>query len=200
MCRDCDTATGVGGSGLFVSELSVRLMTGGGAVSATAKLSNGTVCGCLCVTSFPCRCLGAGGGFFLPFFTSDTKPMLSSSSDSAMSTDVRGESACVSCGGSNSDCREVEEVSVLLLVSNCAPATGCDVLVNCGGGPDGRGVGFPVMSRFLKLSTSRDALLLPNIGLPVFVRSSSLSRSCGSSEASVLENGFAGTLLGDRAA
>jgi hypothetical protein len=122
--RDCDAATGVGGSGLFVSELSVRPITGGGVGSVAAKLSNDTVCGCLCVTSFPCRCLGAGGGFFLPFITSETKPMLSSSSESTISTDVRGESAWVSCRGSNSDCRETEEVSVLLLVSNCAPTTG----------------------------------------------------------------------------
>lgn len=201
--RDCGAATGVGGSGFCISELSVRLIAGGEgacAGSVAAKLSKDTVCGCLGATSFPCRCLGAGGGFFLPFFTSDTSPILSSSSDPAISTDVRGESACVSCGGSNSDCREIDEVSVLLLVSNCAPASGCDTLVGCGGGPDGRGVGFPVMSRFLKLSTSKDALLLPNIGLPVFVRSSSFSLSCGSSDASVLENGFAGTLLGDRVA
>jgi len=171
--RDCGAATGVGGSGFCISELSVRLIAGGEgacAGSVAAKLSKDTVCGCLGATSFPCRCLGAGGGFFLPFFTSDTSPILSSSSDPAISTDVRGESACVSCGGSNSDCREIDEVSVLLLVSNCAPASGCDTLVGCGGGPDGRGVGFPVMSRFLKLSTSKDALLLPNIGLPVFVR------------------------------
>lgn len=194
---DCGAATGVGGSGLFVSELSVRLIGGGGVGSVAAKLSKDTVCGCLCVTSFPCRCLGAGGGFFLPFFTSETSPMLSSSSESAISTDVRGESAWDSCMGSNSDCRETEDVSVLLLVSNCAPATGCDALVDCCGGPDGRGVAFPVRSRFLKLSTSKEALLLPSIGLPVFVRSSSLSLSWGSNEASVLENGFAGTLPGD---
>jgi hypothetical protein len=168
-------------------------MAGGGAGSVAEKVSNETVCGCLCVTNFPWRCLGAGGGFFLPFFTSDTNPMLSSSPESAMSTEVRGESVCISCGGSNNDCREIEEVSVLLLVSNCAPVTGCDALVGCEGGPDGRGVDFPVRSRFLKLSTSKDALLLPSIGLPVFVRSSSLSLSCDSNEASVLENGFAGT-------
>jgi hypothetical protein len=53
MCRDCGATTGVGGSGLFVSELSVRLMAGGGAGSVAAKLSNDTTCGCLCVTSFP---------------------------------------------------------------------------------------------------------------------------------------------------
>jgi hypothetical protein len=111
-----------------MSELSVRLMTGGVHVAA-AKLSNDTVWGCLWTTSFPCRCFGAGGGFFFPFFTSDTSPMLSSSSESAMSTDVRGDSACSSCGCSKIDCRDIEEVSVLLLLSKCAPLTGFDAFV-----------------------------------------------------------------------
>jgi hypothetical protein len=57
-----------------------------------------------------------------------------------------------------------------------------------------------VRSRFLKLSTSREALLLPRVGLSGLVRSSPLLASCGSSDASVLENGFAGALPGDRAA
>jgi hypothetical protein len=39
--------TGVGGSGLFMSELSVRLMLGGGVDVVAAKLSNDTVWGCL---------------------------------------------------------------------------------------------------------------------------------------------------------
>lgn len=46
--------------------------------------------------------------------------MLSSSSDSAISNEVLGDSACVCCDDSNNDCRDMDEVSVLLL-SNCAP-------------------------------------------------------------------------------
>jgi hypothetical protein len=91
---------------------------GRGAGSDTEKLSNDTVCGCLAVTSLPWRCFGAGGGFFLPFFTSETRPMLSSSSDSAMSRDVLGDSGCAWCAASSSDCRDIDEVSVLLLLSN----------------------------------------------------------------------------------
>jgi hypothetical protein len=126
--------------------------------------------------------------------------MLSSSSESAMSTDVRGDSACSSCGCSKIDCRDIEEVSVLLLLSKCAPLTGCDAFVFWAGGPEGRGVGLPVRSRFLKLSTSRDALCWPGPGLCARVRSSPGSFSCGSSDANVLEKGFAGKLLSDRAA
>jgi hypothetical protein len=54
------------------------------------------------------------------------------------------------------------------------------------------------MSRFLKLSTSNDTLLLPRAGLSAAVRSAALSLSCGSIEASVLANGFAGMLSGIR--
>ena len=110
--------TGVGGSGLLTSELSLDRVTGEGAISDAEKLSKDTVCGCLGVTSLPWRCFGAGGGFFFPFFTSDTSPILSSSSDSAISYDVLGDSGCVSCGGSNNDCRDIDDVSVLLLLSN----------------------------------------------------------------------------------
>lgn len=53
--------------------------------------------------------------------------MFSSSSSSAMSSEVRDESACVSCGCSDIDCRDIEDVSVLLL-SNCALLVDCDVL------------------------------------------------------------------------
>lgn len=86
---------GVGGSGLLKSELSRDRVMGEGAGCDAEKLSKDTVCGCLDETSLPWRCFGAGGGFFLPFFTSDTSPMLSSSSDSAISNDVLGDSACV---------------------------------------------------------------------------------------------------------
>jgi hypothetical protein len=53
------------------------------------------------------------------------------------------------------------------------------------------------MSRFLKLSTSKEARLLPGSACPVAVRSSPLPLSCGSIDANVLENGFAGILLGE---
>jgi hypothetical protein len=118
ICKGGGDTTGVGGRGLFISELSLARVTGDDAGSVATKLSNDTICGCLGVTSFPCRCFGAGGGFFFPFRTSDTSPMLSTSSDSAISYDVLGDSGCVSWGGSNNDCRDVEEVSVLLLLSN----------------------------------------------------------------------------------
>jgi hypothetical protein len=109
---------GMGGSRLLTPELSRDRVIGDGGGCDTEKLSKGTVCGCRGETSLPWRCFGAGGGFFLPFFTSDTRPMLSSSSDSAISKDVRGDSVCVWCDCSNSDCRDTDEVSVLLLLSN----------------------------------------------------------------------------------
>lgn len=87
-----EAMTGVGGRGLFTSELSLGRVIGEDAGSVAAKLSNDTTCGCLCATSLPCRCLGAGGGFFFPFFTSDTRPILSSPSDSAISYEVLGDS------------------------------------------------------------------------------------------------------------
>lgn len=40
-----------------------------------------------------------------------------SSSEAAMSYDVRGDSGCGSCAVSNMDWREIDEVSVLLLLS-----------------------------------------------------------------------------------
>jgi hypothetical protein len=85
ICKDGGDVTGVGGSGLLTSELSLDCEMAGGGFPDAEKLSKGTVCGCLCVTSLPWRCFGAGGGFFLPFFTSETSPILSSSSDSAIS-------------------------------------------------------------------------------------------------------------------
>jgi hypothetical protein len=55
------------------------------------------------------------------------------------------------------------------------------------------------MSRFLKLSTSNEALLLPRVALSAAVRSSPASFSCGSLDANVLENGLGGMRLGDMA-
>ena len=156
-----------------MSELSLGRVTGEGAGSDAAKPSKDTTCGWRCVTSLPWRCFGAGGGFFLPFFTSDTSPMSSSPLDSAISYDVRGESACVSGGGSNKDWRDIDEVSVLLLLSNWMPLG----MLGRGGCPDCRGFALPVMSKFLKLSTSNDALLLPGAALSVAVRSSAMPLS-----------------------
>jgi hypothetical protein len=116
-----DDTTGVGGNGLLTSELSLDFVMGDGAGFDAAKLSKDTVCGCLGMTSLPWRCFGAGGGFFFPFLTSDTSPMSSSSSDSAISYDVLGDSVDISCGCSKMDCRDMDDVSVLLLLSNCTP-------------------------------------------------------------------------------
>ena len=56
--------------------------------------------------------------------------MLLSSSSSAMSSEVRDDAACVSCGCSDIDCRDIDDVSVLLL-SNCALLVDCEALPNC---------------------------------------------------------------------
>jgi hypothetical protein len=72
-----------------------------------------------------------------------------------------------------------------------------DWAVGCIGRPDGRSPGWPVSNRFLKLSTSREALLVPRAAFSAGVRPSPLSFSCGSIDASVLEKGFAGTPAGD---
>jgi hypothetical protein len=50
-----------------------------------------------------------------------------------MSTDVRGDSAYVSCGCSKMDWRDVEEVSVLLLLSIWAPLVVWEAAAGCGG-------------------------------------------------------------------
>lgn len=197
ICSGVGDTTGVGGSGLLTSEFSLDLAAGAGAGSEAEKLSKDTTWGCLGATSLPWRCFGAGGGFFLPFFTSDTRPMLSSSSDSAPSYDVLGDSGCVSCGCSNNDCRDTDDVSVLLLLSNWTPLGMLGRGVACGDCPDWRGPALPVMSRFLKLSTSNDALLLPDAARSANVRSSPLPICCGSIDANVLENGFAGMPAGE---
>lgn len=53
MCCCWGDATGVGGSGLLVSELSFGAATEGNTGSEAEKLSKDTVCGCLWVTSLP---------------------------------------------------------------------------------------------------------------------------------------------------
>lgn len=132
----------------------------------------------------------------MPFFTSGIIPTPSSSSSSAISSEVRDDAACISCACSDIDCRDTEELSVLLL-SNCVLLVECEALPGRADWPEARGVGIPVMSRFLKLSTSSEALLLPGVGLCAFVRSSvPLSPCRGSNDASVFENGFTGALPG----
>lgn len=65
MCAGVEMAVGgVGGSGLFRLEFVLVECFSSGVVSAAENASNGTVCGVLSFTSFPWRCLGAGGGFF----------------------------------------------------------------------------------------------------------------------------------------
>jgi hypothetical protein len=79
ICVGGDNTGGVGGNCLFISEFCC-LIVGGEAVGAMGEKSeNETVCGVLDVTSFPCRCFGAGGGFFFSFLTSPIRLTLSSS-------------------------------------------------------------------------------------------------------------------------
>lgn len=88
----------------------------------------------------------------------------------------------------------MDDVSVLLLLSNCGPLRILDCATACTGAPAGR---LPVSNIFLKLSTSSEALLLPSGGLSTGFRSSPDSLCCGSIDANVREKGFAGTPLGD---
>lgn len=73
ICSGWDDRTGVGGSGLFVSDVVRGLATGDGAASVAAKLSKDTVCGCRGVTILPWRCAGAGGGFLLDLVLSGAR-------------------------------------------------------------------------------------------------------------------------------
>jgi hypothetical protein len=78
----------------------------------------------------------------------------------------------------------------VLLLSNWGPPRVLGVAMASVDCPKWRGPDLPVMSRFLKLSTSSDALFAPRAGLCEAPRSSTTAPSCGSSEASVLANGF----------
>lgn len=66
-----------------------------------------------------------------------------------------------------------------------------------------RGYGLPVRSMFLKLSTSREALLMLLLLLPGVAPSADVRSSppalCGSMLARVFANGLAGTTDGDKA-
>jgi len=63
--------------------------------------------------NLPCRELGGGGFFLGAAEDSDITPLLSSSG-SEISCDVRGDSGKGSCTASKIDCRDIEDVSVLL--------------------------------------------------------------------------------------
>lgn len=164
---------GVGGSGLLLSDMLRGLVTREGEASVAAKLSKATVCGCRGETSLPWRCAGAGGGFFFDRVLCGVRPALSSSSDAPISYEVLGDSTCASCAGSSKDCRDIDDASVLLPLSTITAlvalgTVGCEVCVAC------RGYGLPVKSIFLKLSTSREALLLPGAAPSAAARSTPL--------------------------
>lgn len=102
------------------------------------------------------------------------------------------------------DCRDTDEVSVLLPLSKMAGVElgGFEEGAFWGGGPELRGLLIPCISRFLKPSTFKDCRLTPGAGLSVAVRSFGCPAisppfSCGSMVASVRENGFAGAPLGE---
>jgi hypothetical protein len=95
---------------------------------------------------------------------------------------------CISCVWSNRDCRDTEEVSVLLLLS-CGRC-GCVGCVTGGEGP-----ALPVKRRFLNMSTF--ILGAPPAGLS-FPRSSAVARCsprCASLVAKVLANGLYGARI-----
>jgi hypothetical protein len=106
---------------------------------------------------------------------------------------VRGDSRGIPCAGSKSDCLLIDEVSVLLLLSAKVRVCGfgCEFL-------DGMaGVALPVMSRFLKASTSSEArgrlLSGGNESASSAVRLCLMADRNGSSiVASVRLNGFGG--------
>jgi len=96
ICAGGDETCGVGGRGLFRSELALSRERGedAGLVEKEGENSeNDTVCGVLAVTNLPCLCLG-GGGFCFGFLGSLTKWTRSSSSETGISYDVRGDSVC----------------------------------------------------------------------------------------------------------
>lgn len=127
-----EEASGGGGRGLFRSEFVLfncgdvgapgdNGFCGVGRANEGEKSAKETVCGVLDATNFPCRCFGGGGFFFSVFRLSVIKLAVSSSSEPAVSYDVRGDSVWVSCIGSKIDCRDIDDVSVLLLLSRIAP-------------------------------------------------------------------------------
>lgn len=70
----------------------------------------------------------------------------------------------------------MDDASVLLPLSTTAAVAAPGAAVGgCGACPVFRGYGLPVKSMFLKLSTSREALLLPGVAPSAAARSSPLA-------------------------
>lgn len=138
--------------------------------------------------NLPCLELG-GGGFFLGAADGSAINPVLLSSGSDISCDVRGDSGNGSCTASKIDCRDIDDVSVLLPPSPRACAT-CAGAAACAGGV--LNPALPVINNLLNASTSIDAL-------PAFVVFGvcdvGASRSGFSIVSKVLENGFAGALL-----
>lgn len=140
--------------------------------------------------SLPCLELGGGGAF-----RADVGEEISvvtarrSSSGSEISWDVRGVSVWLSCIGSNIDCRDTDDVSVLLPPS---PNPGCICAGDAVGGVTIPRPAFPVMSNLLNASTSIDALP----GLVMFGGEIAVcSRPGFSIVSNVFENGFNGACV-----
>lgn len=109
------------------------------------------------------------------------------------------------------DCRDIDEVSVLLLLSKREALMGFGAMAGavCGNVPETGGLCIPVIRSLLKLSTSRDGFVVPGAVFSAAGRSlfcpagrpnSALPFSCDSIVANVLENGLTGAPLGDSAA
>lgn len=100
------------------------------------------------------------------------------------------------------DCREIEDVSVLLL-STMGAVMKLGVADDCiDGDPECVGWAVPVINSLLKPSTSRDCLAAPDpalsgaVRLDVYSRGSAVILEEGSIVAMVFENGLGGIVLG----
>jgi hypothetical protein len=144
--------------------------------------------------SLPCLELG-GGGFRL---SDDARPSVAnlrrSSSGSEISWDVRGDSECISCIGSNIDCLDADEDASVLL----PPSFNASCPIFIGGAKLEAGAvasALPVMSNRLNASTSREALPTP-VPPGVLAWTGVLDKSplsVRSKVANVFWNGFGGT-------
>lgn len=157
------------------------------------KSANDTVCGPFAPRALPCLCFGGGGGpsasgrdVVGPIKdTCSLSSSLSSSEIDCWSKEVLGDSGCNSCAGPDRDCRDTEDVSVLLLLS-CGRA-GCVT--------GGEGLALPVIRRFLNMSTFILGGPAADFSLP---RSSVVARcrpACASPVANVLANGLYGARI-----
>jgi hypothetical protein len=153
------------------------------------KSAKDTVWGPFGPRAFPCLCFGGGGGpsasgrdVVGPIKETCSLSSSSSSEIDCWSKDVLGDSGCNSCAGSNRDCRDTEDVSVLLLLSS--GRWGCVCCVT-----GGEGLALPVIRRFLNISTF---ILGGPVGFSL-PRSSVVARCnprCASLVANVLANGL----------